>query len=161
MVAVVKFTPTLADKVGVVDPHVIPGNLSPAQPVVTSQLSDSDSSGTLFYVSLAICLTVTVIYLCPHQSLVQLQNCMAQKPGHYIRFEGRHGETYNPSYSDILIPVLHHGAVCGGVDKCDLCYFHLQGNCRWGSCCTYAHSWAERIEWICPICKVDGRLDCD
>ena len=36
-----------ADTVGVVDAHVIPGNLSPAQPVITSQLSDSDSSGTL------------------------------------------------------------------------------------------------------------------
>ena len=38
---------TQADTVGVVDAHVIPGNLSPAQPVITSQLSDSDSSGTL------------------------------------------------------------------------------------------------------------------
>ena len=38
---------TQADTVGVVDAHVIPGNLSPAQPVTTSQLSDSDSSGTL------------------------------------------------------------------------------------------------------------------
>ena len=36
-----------ADTVGVVDALVIPGNLSPAQPVITSQLSDSDSSGTL------------------------------------------------------------------------------------------------------------------
>ena len=35
---------TQADTVGVVDAHVIPGNLSPrpAQPVTTSQLSDSD-----------------------------------------------------------------------------------------------------------------------
>ena len=38
---------TQADTVGVVDAHVIPGNLSPAQPVTTSQLSDSDSFGTL------------------------------------------------------------------------------------------------------------------
>ena len=48
MVPVVKLTsPHAADTVGVVDTHVIPGNLSPAQPVTTSQLSDSDSSGTL------------------------------------------------------------------------------------------------------------------
>ena len=49
----------------------------------------------------------------------------------------------------------------GGVDKCDLCHFHLKGNCQRGSRCTYAHSWAERIEWTCPICTVDGKLDCD
>ena len=30
------------DTVGVVDAHVIPGNLFPAQPVITSQVSDSD-----------------------------------------------------------------------------------------------------------------------
>ena len=40
-------------------------------------------------------------------------------------------------------------------------HFHLKGNCRRGSRCTYAHSWAERIEWTCPICTVDGKLDCD
>ena len=51
--------------------------------------------------------------------------------------------------------------MCGGVDKCDLCHFHLEGNCRRGSRCTYAQSWAERIEWTCPICTVDGKLDCD
>ena len=38
---------TPADTADVVDAHVIPGNLSPAQPVVTSQLSDYDSSETL------------------------------------------------------------------------------------------------------------------
>ena len=76
---------------------------------------------------------------------------LAQKPGQYIRFEGRHGELYDTSYSDTLIPVLHHGAVCGEVGKCDLCQFHLKRNCRRGSHCTYAYSWAERIRWTCPI----------
>ena len=47
---------------------------------------------------------------------------------------------------------------CGGVDKCDLCHFHLNGTYRRGSRCTYAHSWAERIEWTCPICIVDGKF---
>ena len=51
--------------------------------------------------------------------------------------------------------------MCEGVDKCDLCHFHLKGNCRRGSRCTYAHSWAERIEWTCPICTGDGKLDYD
>ena len=30
-----------------------------------------------------------------------------------------------------------------------------------GRRCTYAHSWVEGIEWICPTCTVDGKLDCD
>jgi len=25
----------------------------------------------------------------------------------------------------------------------------------------YAHNWAERLEWICPICTKDGEIDCD
>ena len=59
---------------GVVDAHVIPGNLSLAQPVTTSQLSDSDSSGTLLN-SIAIRLTMTVVmYLCHKQSSIELPN---------------------------------------------------------------------------------------
>ena len=64
-------------------------------------------------------------------------------------------------YSDVLICVLHHGTVASGVDKCDLCHFHLNGTCRRGQRCTYAHNWAERLEWICPICTNDGEIDCD
>ena len=117
---------TPADTVGVVDAHVIPGNLSPAQPVITSQLSDSDSSGTLLNSSHSPDNDSSDIPL-PQPKLGSVTK-LAQKPGQYICFEGRHGEIYDPSYSDTLIPVLHHGAVCGGVNKCDLCHFHLKGN---------------------------------
>ena len=77
------------------------------------------------------------------------------KPGCFIRSEGRDGQTINwhSSYHDVLIPVLHHGAIASGVDKCDLCRFHLEGSCRRGQRCTYAHSWSERSEWICPVCS--------
>ena len=62
-------------------------------------------------------------------------------PGCFIRYEGKSGETinWNSSYTDVLIPVLHHGAIASGVDKCDLCRFHLEGSCRCGLRCTYAH----------------------
>jgi len=43
---------------------------------------------------------------------------LPDKPGCYLRHEGRHGQIYKrSSYSDVLIPVLHHGAVASGVDK--------------------------------------------
>ena len=126
---------TPADTVGVVNAHVIPGNLCPAQPVITSQLSDSSHSPDSDDSGIPL----------PQPKLNSVAK-LAQKPGQDIRFKGRHGEVYDPSYSDTLIPVLHHGAVSGGIDKCDLCHFHLKGNCRRGSRCTYAHSWAEKIE---------------
>ncbi len=44
---------------------------------------------------------------------------------------------------------------------CELCHFHLDGTCRCGQRCTYAHSWDERLEWICPICTKDGKCICD
>ena len=52
-------------------------------------------------------------------------------PGCFIQYEGRSCETisWNSSYTDVLIPVLHHGAIASGVDKCDLCRFHLEGSC--------------------------------
>ncbi len=86
---------------------------------------------------------------------------LSDKPGCYLRYEGRRGHIYSDqSYSDVLIPVLYHGTVASGVDKCDLCHFHLDGTCCRGQCCTYAHSWAERLEWM-PYCTKDGELDCD
>ena len=69
MVPVVNFTPDTAD---VVDAHVIPGNLSPAQSVITSQLSDSDSSGTLLKSSHSPDSDSDIPL--PHQSSVQLLN---------------------------------------------------------------------------------------
>jgi len=51
-----------------------------------------------------------------------------------------------PSYSDVLIPVLLHGAVASGIDKSDLCHFHLDGTCRCGQRCTYVQNWAERSQ---------------
>ena len=53
--------------------------------------------------------------------------------------EGRNDQVYDPSYYYVLIPVLHHRALAGGVDKSDLCHYHLKGICRWGARCTYAH----------------------
>ena len=75
------------------------------------------------------------------------------KLGHFVRLEGRSGQAYKPSlysrpYDDVLIPVLHRGAIASGVDKCELCRHHLDGDCRRGVRCTYAHSWDERLEWI-------------
>ena len=88
------------------------------------------------------------------------------KPGHFVRLEGRSGQAYKPSlysrpYVDVLIPVLHRGAIASGVDKCELCRHHLDGDCRRGVRCTYAHSWDERLEWICPTCTNDHKLECD
>ena len=73
---------TPADAVGVVDAHVIPGNLSPPQPVITSQLSDSDSSGTLlksshshdsqaFLASLSFVTTLFLIFMYFTASVVE------------------------------------------------------------------------------------------
>ena len=78
---------------------------------------------------------------------------LSDRPGSFIRYEGRNGETinWNSRYKDVLIPVLHNGAIASGVDKCEFCRFHLDGTCR-RSRCTYAHSWGERAEWICPKC---------
>ena len=67
---------------------------------------------------------------------------------HFVRYEGREGQTRQPlsfmhEYTNVFIPVLHHGAIVCGVHKCvhavpvDV----VQG----------AHSWDERLEWICPI----------
>ena len=55
--------------------------------------------------------------------------------------EGWNGQVYDPSYSDVLIPVLHHRALAGGIDKSDLymCHYHLKGICHWGARCTYAN----------------------
>ena len=57
-----------------------------------------------------------------------------ENPGCFIQYEGKSGETtnWNSSYTDVLIPVLHHGAIASGVDKCDLCRFHLEGSCQRG-----------------------------
>ena len=37
----------------------------------------------------------------------------SDKPGYFVRFEGRKGEVINwqSKYKDVLIPVLHHGSV--------------------------------------------------
>ena len=87
----------------------------------------------------------------------------SDKPGCFVRYEGRKGEVINwqSKYKDVLIPVLHHGSVASGVDKCKLCRFHLEGYCRRGDRCTYAHSWEDRLEWICPTCSKDNKVDCD
>ena len=34
------------------------------------------------------------------------------------------------------------------------------GDCRRGVRCTYAHSWDERLEWICPTCTNNHKLEC-
>ena len=88
---------------------------------------------------------------------------LLDSPGCFIRYEGRSGETinWNSRYTDVLIPVLHHGAIASGVDKCDLCRFHLEGSCRRGLRCTYAHGWGERSEWICPICSKQNGIECE
>ena len=85
---------------------------------------------------------------------------------HFVRYEGKEGQTrqppsFMPEYTDVLIPVLHRGAIACGVHKCDLCCYHLQGSCRRGARCTYAHSWDERLERICQICTKDDRVECD
>ena len=49
--------------------------------------------------------------------------------------------------------------MASGVDL--IVSFHLDGTCRRGQRCTFAHSWAERLEWICPICTKDGKIDYD
>ena len=76
---------TPADTVGIVDAHVIPGNLSPAQPVITSQLSDSphDSSGTLLKSSYSPDSDSTAVLPLPQPKL-GLVTKLAQPPGHYI-----------------------------------------------------------------------------
>ena len=87
---------------------------------------------------------------------------LSDRPGSFIRYEGRNGETinWNSRYKDVLIPVLHNGAIASGVDKCEFCRFHLDGTCR-RSRCTYAHSWGERAEWICPKCTDKEKTECD
>ena len=81
----------------------------------------------------------------------------------FVRYEGQKGEVMNwqSKYKDVLIPVLHHGSVASGVDKCELCRFHLERYCRRGERCTYAHSWEDRLEWISPTCSKDNKVDCD
>ena len=71
--------------------------------------------------------------------------------------EGRSDETINwkSSYTDVLI-----GAFASGVDKYDLCRFHLEGSYPRGLRCTYAHGWSERSEWICPICSKQDEIEC-
>ena len=56
---------------------------------------------------------------------------LLDSPRCFIQYEGRSGETINwkSSYTDVLIPVQHHGAIASGVHKCDLCRFHLEGSC--------------------------------
>ncbi len=75
---------------------------------------------------------------------------LSDQPGRFVRYEGEKGETIpwpNHPYTDTLIPVLHHGAIGSGVDKCDLCHFDLSNNgCRRGVRCTYAHGWSDRVE---------------
>ena len=75
---------------------------------------------------------------------------LSDHPGSFVRNEGKKGETVFWSeypYTDTIIPVLHHGAIGYGTDKCDLCRFYLDdGDCRRGARCTYAHGWHDRIE---------------
>ena len=77
-----------------------------------------------------------------------------------MRNEGKKGETVfwseNPC-TDTIIPVLHHGAIGYGTDKCDLCRFYLDD----GDCRTYAHGWHDRIEWTCPVCTQKKKIECD
>ena len=90
---------------------------------------------------------------------------LSAQPGSFVRYEGKNGETIlwpKYPYTDLLIPVLHHGAIGCGVDKCDLCRFDLDGDgCRRGARCTYAHGWSERVEWICPVCTQLQKMDCE
>ena len=128
--------------VGVADTHIASGHLSP---IPHNQLVDSISSGTMCNArsSVESALSHPAVSppaddptLCPTPELGMVTR-LPDKPGCYLRHEGRHGQMYkHSSYSDVLIPVLHHGAVASGVDKCDLCHFHLDGTCRWA---TVAH----------------------
>ncbi len=45
---------------------------------------------------------------------------LSDKPGCFLCYEGKNGETVNwhSKYSDILIPVLHHGSIARGVNCC-------------------------------------------
>ena len=56
---------------------------------------------------------------------------------------------------------IDRGAIVGGVDKCELCRYHLDGECRRGARCTYAHSWGDRLEWICPSCTKNKKIECE
>ena len=98
------------------------------------------------------------------RGIVPLQSKMC-KPGSFVRYEGKNGETILwPSYpyTDVLIPVLHHGAIGSGVDKFDLCRFDLDTSvCRRGARCTYAHGWSDRVEWICPVCTQVRKIACE
>ncbi len=79
-----------------------------------------------------------------------------------LNIVNRTGETIRQSsYRDVLIPVLHHGTIASRVVKCELCRFHLEGTCHRGQRCTYAHSWSERVEWICPKCSKNNEIECE
>ena len=55
---------------------------------------------------------------------------------HFVCYEGKEGQTIGnclllcPGYIDVLIPVLHHVVVAGGVHNSDLRCYHLQGSCK-------------------------------
>ncbi len=83
-------------------------------------------------------------------------------PGHFVRIKDREGHIMMPQlsfvapYKGIFIPVLRHGSIACGVHKCELCRHHIERYCWRGERCTYAHSWDERLKWICPICTKDN-----
>ena len=86
------------------------------------------------------------------------------EPGEFIYYVRRNGEIYDWDDETAklpLIPVLHHGAKGGGMRKSRFCYSYLKERFRKvGGDCSFAHVWKERVEYICPICRESGPLEC-
>ena len=75
-------------------------------------------------------------------------------------YEGREGQTgqspsFMPEYTDVLIPVLHHRTIAY---KCDLCCYDLQGYCRHGTRCTYAHPWENALNGFVQFAQYYNRM---
>ena len=90
--------------------------------------------------------------------IVRLDSC---KFVHYIKSSGAVEDWDTDTSSLPVVPVLHHGAVTNGMKKSRFCFNSVKESyrCRKDSKdCSFAHSWDERLEYICPVCTDDECL---
>ncbi len=81
---------------------------------------------------------------------------------HYVRSNGEIRDWDADTSSLPLLPVLHHGAVANRMKKSRFCFNSVKDRCRRDSTdCPFAHSWDERLEYICPVCTEDGLTECE
>ncbi len=79
---------------------------------------------------------------------------------HYVRSNDEIRDWDTDTSSLPLVPVLHHGTMANEM-KSRFYYNNMQERCRRSSTdCPFAHSWDERLEYICPACTEDGLLEC-